>query len=120
MPQQAAAEATAQPSTEAPATEEPQTNRARTQGVAPQEQEVATSLDTISEEVRAELDNCYYPKLLPSNMCTRIVDFLRTIQPKIVKYGQYKADLVSRPKYVWGIANAEGEYPLYVFGQNKV
>ena len=120
VPQQTAAEETAQPSTEAPATEEPPTERARTDGAAPQEQEGATSLDTISEEVRAELDNCYYPKLLPADLCTRIVDFLRTIQPKIVKYGQFKTDLVSRPKYVWGIANAEGEYPLYVFGQSKV
>ena len=120
VPQQTAAEETAQPSTEAPATEEPTTERARTDGAAPQEQVGATSLDTISEEVRAEVDNCYFPNLLPTDLCTRIVDFLRTIQPKIVKYGQFKTDLVSRPKYVWGIANAEGEYPLYVFGQSKV
>ena len=73
----------------------------------------------IANEMRSDLEGCYYPKLLSDDLRIRVEDFLRTIQPKIVKFGQFKVDLVSRPKFVWGITNADGEYPLYLFGQCK-
>ena len=77
-------------------------------------------LERIDEEIREDLKGCYYPKLLQDDLCIRVEEFLHTIQPEIIKFGQFKVNLVSRPKYVWGIPNADGEYPLYLFGQSKV
>ena len=72
------------------------------------------------EDISRELEDCYYPQLLPADVCARAEAFLRSMQPAIIKFGQHKVDLISRPKLVWGIPNADQEFPLYVFGQCKV
>ena len=67
------------------------------------------------EELKHEIENCYHPKLIQGDLCARVEGFLRPLEPKIIKFGQFKTDLISRPKLVWGIPNADGEYPLYYF-----
>lgn len=73
----------------------------------------------ISAEVQADIDACHFPGLLQADMCTRVVDFLKSFEPQIVKFARFNQPLKSRPKRVWGIANDAGEYPLYTFGQSK-
>lgn len=71
------------------------------------------------KNIQAEIDGCHFPKFLDTDLCSELWQFLKTVKPKIVKHGPYKANVTSRPKYIWGIANDAGEYPLYGWGQSK-
>ena len=75
--------------------------------------------EPVGEAVIKDIEDCYYPKLLPTDLCARVEKFLLTVKPAIIKFGNYKTALKSRPKYAWGIPNADDEYPLYYFGQAK-
>ena len=68
-------------------------------------------------EIAPLLERCYHDEFVQEPQRTEIWKCLTELEPYVVKWGQFKTPVRSRPKINFGIANEFGEYPLYSWGQ---
>ena len=63
------------------------------------------------------LNKCFFEGFVKEPECAEIWNCLTAMHPYIVKWGRFRAPVKSRPKLNFGIANDQGEFPLYSWGQ---